>query len=308
MNRPLILALAALSLLPAEAALAGKSCGGGSDAGGGGSSGGGSSGGGSSGGGSSGGSGGSSSDDYSSSDSGGSSSSEPACVDTTDIVGYRRCRRFGGWRGRLRTPILVELGLASRTFASPLREAGGSFSHDDESFSYRVVGRPPEGSPEPAMDSATVFTMRLGVGLGRGLYLAGEAELGGITAMAGRAEMTSTGMRGAPSITADSGIVLGAAGVLGAGGSIGPASLGVELAGGVRAITYYYESRYLACTSHLSHSVSSSILEARARAQLWVSPFLHVGVSAGASVVERGAWMAGVHLGFASMAYANQRD
>ncbi len=297
MNRPLIVALAALSLVPAEAALAGSSCGGGgSDSGGGG---------GDSGGGSSGGS----SDDYSSSDSGGeSASSEPACVDTTDIVGYRRCSRFGGWRGRLRTPILIEMGLASRTFASPLREAGGSFSHDDESFTYRVVGRPPEGSPEPAMDAATVFTMRLGLGLSRHVYLAGEAELGGLTRTTGHAEMTSTGMRGAPSITAGSGVVLGAAGVLGVGGSLGPASLGVEVAGGVRSITYYYESRYLACTSYLSHAVSSSVLEARARAQLWVSPFFHVGVSAGTSVVERGAWMAGVHLGFASKAYANQRD
>jgi len=37
-----------------------------------------------------------------------------------------------------------------------------------------------------------------------------------------------------------------------------------------------------------------------------VSPFFHVGVSAGTSVVERGAWMAGVHLGFASKAYVLQ--
>ncbi|HSK02220.1 MAG TPA: hypothetical protein VK932_13300 [Kofleriaceae bacterium] len=299
MNRPLILALAALSLLPAEAALAGSSScgGGGSDSGGGG----GSSGGGSSGGGSS--------DDYSSSDSGGeSSSSEPACVDSTDIVGYRRCRRFGGWRGRLRAPIVVEMGLASRTFASPLREAGGSFSHDDESFTYRVVGRPPEPSPEPGMDAATVFRLRAGVGLGRGLYLAGEVEAGGLTRTAGRAEMTSTGVRGAPTITADGGILLGAAGVVGVAGGLGPISLGVEAAGGTRALIYYYESRYLACTSYLTHEVNQAFLEARARAQLWASPFFHLGVSAGANVVDRGGWTAGVHLGFASKAYANHRD
>ncbi len=298
MNRPLILALAAVSLVRAEAALAGSSCGGGGSSGGdsGSDSGGGSS-------------GGSSSDDYSSSDSGGSSSPpEPVCVDETDIVGYRRCSRFGGWRSRVKTPLLLEIGLVSRTFGSPLREASGRFSHDQESFTYRVVGQPPEGSAEPALDSATVFTARLGLGLGRNLYLAGETELGGLTRTAGRAEMTSTGMLGAPSITADSGVVLGAAGVLGVGGAIGPASLGVEVAGGVRSITYYYQSRYLACLNYLSHSVSSPILEARARAQLWVSPFFHVGVSAGASVIDRGAWMGGVHLGFASKAYANHRD
>jgi hypothetical protein len=296
MNRPLLLALAAVSLTHAQAALAGSTCGGG---------GGGSSSGDSDSGSSSSDSGSSFSD--SSSDSG---SSAPACTDETDIVGYRRCTRYGRWSSRRTVPVLLEFGTATRRFASPLREATGSLSHENESFTYRVVGQP-SGSSAPAPDAATVTTARLGVGLPRGLYLAAEVELGGLSRTAGRAEMTSAGMFGAPSITPTSSVVAGTfavAGIHGALGAAGRTSLGAEVAGGVRSITYNYESRYLSCVSTTSHAVSSPILEARARAQLWLSPFVNLGASAGASVLDRGAWMAGLHLGFATKAYANLRD
>jgi hypothetical protein len=292
MNRPLLLALAAISLTHAEAALAGSTCGGG---GGGGSS-------------SDSDSGGSSSDSgssFSSSDS--SSSSAPACTDESDIVGYRRCKRFGRWSSRTTAPVILEFGMATRRFASPLREATGSLSHENESFTYRVV-QEPSGEAAPAPDAAVVTTARLGVGLARGFYLAAEGELGGLSRTAGRAEMTSAGMFGAPSITPSSSLVAGAHAVAGILGAAGRGSFGAELAGGVRSITYYYESHYLSCISTTSHAVSTPILEARARAQLWLSPFVNLGASAGASVIDRGAWMAGVHLGFATKAYANLRN
>lgn len=295
MNRPLLLALAAISLTHAEAALAGSTCGGG-----GGSSSSDSD------------SGGSSSDSgssFSDSDSS-SSSSAPTCTDESDIVGYRRCTRFGRWSSRTTAPVILEFGMATRRFASPLREATGSLSHENESFTYRVV-REPSAEAAPAPDAATVTTARLGVGLARGFYLAAEGELGGLSRTAGRAEMTSAGMFGAPSITPSSSLVAGAnavAGIHGVLGAAGRGSFGAELAGGVRSITYYYESHYLSCVSTTSHSVSTPILEARARAQLWLSPFVNLGASAGASVIDRGAWMAGVHLGFATKAYANLRN
>jgi hypothetical protein len=54
--------------------------------------------------------------------------------------------------------------------------------------------------------------------------------------------------------------------------------------------------------------VRSPLLEARARAALWLSPFLNLGVTAGASVIDRGAWMAGVNLGFVTQAFGGLRD
>jgi hypothetical protein len=293
MNRPLLLALAAISLTHAEAALAGSTCGGGggSDSG--------------SGSGSDSGSG--SSFDFS--DSGSSSDAAPACVDATDIVGYRRCKRFGGWASHTATPVLLELGAAVRTFGSPLGTASGHVSHDSESFSYRVVGTPTgRASTSPPTETAVVTTARLGFGLRRGVYLAGEGELGGLVHNASRAEMTSTGMFGAPSITPSSSLVLGALAVAGVRGDTRRGTFGAEVVGGVRSVAYYYESRYLACVNTTSHAVTSPVLEARARASLWLSPYVSVGASAGASVIDRGAWVTGLHLGLVTKPYGNLRD
>ena len=289
MKPVLAAAVAALVLAPTEAALAGSSCGSGdspstpstSDSG-------------------------SSSSDDSIGSSAATSSSAPACVDETDIVGYRRCIKYGKWGSHGNTPLfVVELGTAMRTFASPLGEATGKLSHDQESFTYRVVGTPsgPDASPE----SALVTTARFGFGLPRGFYIAAEGELGGLVRSSTRAEMTSTGMYGAPTVTPGGSLVFGALGVLGVRGDSRLGTFGVEVAGGVRSITYRYDSQYLACVDSTTQGVSSPILEARARAAFWLSPFVNVGATAGASVIDR-AWMAGVNLGFVTQAFGGLRD
>lgn len=297
MSRPLLLAaaviaaVAAVSLTRAELALAGSTCGS------------------SSGGGSSGGDDSSSSSDSSFFDDSSSSDSDstPACVDATDLVGYRQCTGFARWASRPGAPILLELGVATRTFGSPLGEASGRLSHDDESFAYRVIGTPP-GAATPATETAVVATARIGGGLRRGFYLAVDGELGGLTRTASRAEMATSGVFGAPSITPGANVVLGALGVAGVRGSTRRAALGVEAAGGLRAIGYQYESSYLTCVTTAMHWVTSPILEARARASYWLSPWVSVGATAGASVLERGAWMAGVHVGLVTQAFGGLRD
>jgi hypothetical protein len=294
MNRPLLLALAAVSLTHAEAALAGKSCGGGGGGGSGGSSGG------SSGGGSWGGS-------DSSSDGGDSSSTTPACVDGTDIVGHRRCTPFGLWSTSPIGVVILELGTAVRTSASSLGEATGHVSHDSESFAYRATGTP-VGMTSPPPETAVLTTLRLGFAPARNLYLAGELELGGLARTPNRVEMMSTGTFGAPSITPTSTLVVGGTAVAGLRGDLRGLTLGAEVAGGARVTSYLYESHYLSCVTTTSIQTTSSILEARARASLWLSPFINVGASVGASVIDRGGWMAGLHLGFASRAFGDLRD
>jgi hypothetical protein len=304
MNRTLLLALAlaAASLTRATPALAGSSCGGGHSSGGGGhsSSGGGSSGGGSSGGGSY---------DFSSSDS---TPAAPACTDETDIVGYRHCTKFGAWAssGSHARLLILDLGVSVRTFESPLSSSTGTVTHADESFTYRVAGGAPSPSSpaQPPSETAVVSTLRVGSATPRGFYLLAEGELGGLVRNASQVEMTSTGLHGAPSIKPDASLVTGVLGVAGVHGVVGDTTLGVEVAGGVRSITYQYESRYLSCQTSSSQTVSSPVLEVRARASRWISPFVNVGASAGASVIDRGAWVAGVHLGFATQAYGNLRD
>jgi hypothetical protein len=277
-------AAAALSIVPAGVARAG-SCGGGSDSGDSGSD--------------------SSSSDIS--DSSSSSDSTPACSDATDIVGYRRCTTFGRWGTHgTRRPLFVELGMATRTFASPLREGTGTYSHEDEQFTYRVVGMSP--GAEAPRESALLSTLRIGVGLPRGFYAAVEGELGGLVRSSSQAEMTSTGNLGGPTLTPATDLALGALGVIGIRGETNRGTLGVEVAGGVRAISYRYDSHYLACETQASYTVASPILEARARAALWLSPFVNIGATAGASVIDRGAWMAGLNLGFVSQAFGGLRD
>lgn len=240
--------------------------------------------------------------------SGSSSDATPACTDATDIVGYRRCTAFGKWATHgTRRLIFLELGMATRTFASPLREGTGTYSHEDEQFTYRVVGMSPGAEAAPR-ESALLSTLRIGVGLPRGFYAAGEGELGGLVRSESRAEMTSAGNLGAPALTPATNLAFGALGVLGIRGETNRGTLGVEVAGGVRAISYRYDSHYLACETQASYTVASPILEARARAALWLSPFVSIGATAGASVIDRGAWMAGINLGFVSQAFGGLRD
>jgi len=78
---------------------------------------------------------------------------------------------------------------------------------------------------------------------------------------------------------------------------VGRLSLGAELVGGVRGVTYSYHSRYLDCDQYSDITVSRVVVEARARAAMWLSPIWSLGVQAGSSLIERGAWMGGVYVG-----------
>lgn len=280
----------ALAALPAATASAGESC----------DSGGGSSGGSSSGS-SSDSSGGSS--DYSSSDSSSSSTSAPAvpaCVDGTDVHGYRTCTKFGTWSNNLRVPaIIIELGTAVRQFPSPLGERTGTVTHGEESFAYRVVG---PGTANVAMDTAVVGTLRVGVGLRHGFYVAADGEAGGLTASQGSSEMTSSGVRGTPDFRQTHVVVLSGLGVLGVRARLGNLQLGAEAAGGLRTLTYSYQSNYLACEQTASFTTSMPVLEARARAALWVTPFISIGATAGKSVIDE-AWVGGVYFNANSRAF-----
>lgn len=260
-----------------------------------------------SGGGSSGGGGGSSGGSSGSSDSGSSSSSSstPACHDSTDIVGYRECTGYGRWGANLGIPLLIfEVGMNVQAFASPLGERSGSVEHGEQEFSYRVVD--PGGASAPAKATAVMTTLRVGGG-GRGIYGAAELEIGGLVSDSSRAEMITRGEVGAPTIEETGTLAYGALGVIGAQGSTRRATFGVELVGGVRGVTYRYESRYLACEQTESIATSRPVLEARARASIWLSPVINAGVVVGSSVIDRGAYMGGVFLGANTRAFGGLR-
>ena len=290
--------LAALLLADPTPVQAGSSCGGG---------------GGGDGGSSSGGSGGSSSGDssssggdssYSSSDSG-SSTQSTACIDDTDVHGFRRCTKFGAWANNMRIPkLFVELGTGVRQFDSGLGTQSGAIAHGAESFSYRVV----MPTSEPARDVAMVSTLRLGFGVPRGFYSGLEFELGGLVAPASAsAEMTSSGTFGSPEVRQSGGLVLGFAGIGGYRASGQRGSLSLEGAGGLRSVRYQFDSYYHNCESTTTIASTRSVVEARARGELWLSPWITAGATLGANVLDRHDWMAGVFVGFHSRAFAGTR-
>ncbi|HEY0477275.1 MAG TPA: hypothetical protein VGD37_07105 [Kofleriaceae bacterium] len=280
--KPALVAVAAAALAAGHIRIADAGCpGGGGGAGGGGAGGGGGGGG------------------------GGHWQAGPACVDDSDVVGLRHCRRFGAWGANLRMPtILIEGGAAVRRFASLLDGQTGSVSHGSESFSYRAI----QSARTRPRDTAVVATMRAGAGVGHGLYTALELDLGGLTQPGHTAtEMMSTGVFGSPDLSQERGFLVDTFGVVGVHGRVGAGGLGVELAGGMRAASYSFHSSYHGCEQSTSITAFAPAAEARARGELWLGPWLTAGVTVGASVLERAAWMGGVYLGVHTRAFGGGR-
>ena len=199
--------------------------------------------------------------------------------------------------------LVLEVGVAMRTFADPIGSQDRSIEHDGEDFAYRVVQ--PMASARPAVRTV-LSTLRVGVTGRHGFYGAIEGELGGIVSDVPEAEMITQGALGTPSIENSHGIAYGALAVAGLRGHAGNLTLGAELAGGVRGVSYHYESHYLACEQTDVIAAHRGVVEARARAALWLSPTWNVGVQLGSSLLDRGAWMTGVYFGAHTYAYGGR--
>jgi hypothetical protein len=228
-----------------------------------------------------------------------------ACEDATDVVGLRHCGKFGAWSSNLRAPVIViEAGAMLRQFPTLLDSQAGSVSHGVESFAYRVS----QPTVRRALDTAVLSTMRVSAALPRGLYAGLEVDLGGLT-QTGQVgmEMMSTGVFGSPSLTQDRGLIVDTLGVVGVRGTTGFGGLGVELAGGLRAVSYSFRSSYHGCEESTSVRALAAAAEARARGELWLGPWLTAGVMVGASMLERSNWVGGFYLGVHSRAFGGDR-
>ena len=240
----------------------------------------------------------------SSSDSG---STTASCTDATDVHGYRQCTKYGNWSTTMQIPLLIfELGVYVQTFDNPLESGSGNFEHEGESFTYRVVS---DSGNDEASERATalVTSLRFGIGSRIGIYGAGELELGALVAEPQRMEMASSGKYGAPSLEQTGALAMGALAVAGFQRGTKHLLLGAELAGGVRAVTYSYQSQYLACEQDVSIVVARPVLEARARASMFVTPSLSVGAQVGSSLIDKNEWNAGVFFGGYTRAFAASR-
>ena len=151
-------------------------------------------------------------------------------------------------------------------------------------------------------------TLRLGFGIPHGFYSGLELELGGLVSpAAATAEMTTAGTFGTPNVEQQHGMFVGFTGVGGyrAVGSRG--AIAIEGAGGLRSVRYNFDSSYHYCETTTTVTANMGVVEARARAELWLSPWLTAGVTVGSNVLERSDWMAGFYFGAHSRAYAGAR-
>jgi hypothetical protein len=193
----------------------------------------------------------------------------PPCVaDSTDVVGYRHCPRYGAWGASLLDPyVYVDVGMNVRHFASR---------------SAAVAARSTSPVPLSGNESqALTFDERIGYGITHSLYTAIDLELGNFDS----------------SSATDSDVLFAGLASLGMRVGLGPIALAGEMTGGAM------ESSYPSQTSvHFE-----GILEARARADLWLAPWFSVGGVIGESLLDHRDWMAGVFIGFHTWGYAGDR-
>ena len=160
-------------------------------------------------------------------------------------------------------PARLRLGTNARRFTTPTPDP----------VAFRAAGSTQVSRTQNGITASGQFTMATS----HHLYVGGELE-------AGRLEERGSNVAGAYAIS-------GAQHVGKAG------SLGLELAGGWRALRYSLDA----------DDLSKLVVEPRLRGELWLSPRLTLGATAGATLGEGGVWMAGVYIGVHSHLFGARR-
>lgn len=154
--------------------------------------------------------------------------------------------------------VMVAVGVHVRHFAAPRRD-----------IAARSIEPPSDNGP-----NALTATERLGFQLLHPLYGALEVELGNFTYTSDDSSRTARD------------IMLVGSGAIGLRGNLAFIALGVELAGGGLAYSYP-DDRGLR---------GAPLLEARGRADIWLTPWFTVGATLGTSLIRDDEWLAGISL------------
>ena len=192
------------------------------------------------------------------------------CREDHDVVGYQHCRRFGEWSRAAREPDLaVEVGVGVRHVLSP---------------------------PVPPM-----------MMLARGAELARYADLaaGDVRFTAGAHGLYAGVEIAMGDLTRDTyafGAFVEGGGIVGARLALSPFEIGGELFAGGRSI-------------RLTHNINDNkasadrygVVEVRAIAGAWVTPWLLLEASVGTGILDREEWLATIGVAFHSRSYAGER-
>lgn len=200
------------------------------------------------------------------------------CRDTSDVVGYRSCRGYAPWGMEPDHPYMfIDVGVNVRYLPRRLAPADGL---------ARAVS--PLPNPLGAMPEASVsFQERIAVVLARVLYLGAEVELADLA----RRATPDPGSRH---------LVIGGLGIAGLRADLRFLMLGVEIAGGGRMVDTERANA-------ASITTGEYVAEVRARADLWLGPWVTVGAALGTSLLDREEWMMGAYVGFHTHSFGGQR-
>jgi len=192
-----------------------------------------------------------------------------SCHEDHDVVGYHRCPGFDWAKGENEPDIAVEAGLGWRHVLAPPVPA-------------MMTARTASGDT-PLADIATA-ELRLTVGL-RGFYGGLELSIGDLTRR-----------------TYSFGALVQGGVVGGVQIPLGPFVVGAELLGGGRSERLTHN-----INNNMAPAVTAGIVEARARAGVWVTPWLMIEGALGTGVLDRRERFATVGVAFHSRTYAGQR-
>lgn len=209
---------------------------------------------------------------------------EPACVDASDVNGYRSCSKFGaGWAIPTRLPaISVELATWGAQVALSDIDVGGAVSHTwGDDYNYRVVTEDLAAPTAPAAG----LKLRL-LGHRRSFYAGVEGGVAAVMlAPSQKAMPTNDGMT---TLTTEVEALTTFGAVLGVDHDLGRLSLGAELMLGGQALVLTTKSVRAACETESQHWVGRGLVEGRVRADAWLTPWLTVGGYVGKDVVSGG--------------------
>lgn len=207
------------------------------------------------------------------------------CETATEIVGRRTCGRFGSWRRRHQAHVLEVITTTTYLDLDDL-ESNGTISHGAVRYSYRIVGDDLGADDGPAVAAGiairyVVHGPLMYVGTELGLAAVGGDESDSRIDPASGAEL-----RPRVESAATAAAVLGARTFVSSPfGRDAPLSLSAEAVAGVRVISVVAHSSHGSCVVDDTVEHTRPMVEARARADVWLTPRLTVGAYAGGDVI-----------------------
>ncbi|MEC7522390.1 MAG: hypothetical protein VYE22_21060 [Myxococcota bacterium] len=231
---------------------------------------------------------------YDDDDDSSGSSEEEVCVETSDVVGLQRCRRFGrGWDVTGVPALRLSLAGNARRARVGHLSFRGQAEHHNETHALGDAGRD--------LHDADLLTGGLTARLD--LTIFDYLSVGGEVSFAGASVSGAPRTDGALVHTPTSVSFLGGGLVLGAGIPVDVFTIRPELFLGGRAVLLSSETRVGDCVESTLSDTAEWVVEPRIAVEWFVGPWTGLSVFVGTNVLVPGEVNAGVQLSLHARSY-----